>query len=337
LRFSALIIMKSNYDISVVVPLYNERESLPELFQGISHVISRMKMKFEVIFVDDGSTDNSAEVISELHAKDDRAKLLQFRKNFGKSAALAAGFAHCQGRYVITIDADLQDDPEEIPALIAKLEQGYDLVSGWKKHRQDPYRRRLASRFYNLATSIISGIKLHDFNCGLKAYRQEVVEILDIYGELHRYLPVIAHQQGFRVTEMVVKHHSRKYGTTKFGAARYSKGFFDLLTVTFLTRYKKRPMHLFGIVGMFTFLTGLGISIVLAYQRLFADKFLSNRPILFLGILMIIVGIQFISLGLIGEMITESRKGHDTYSFRQKIGWPEMSRTIFEPLSLPEE
>ena len=329
--------MKSNYDISVVVPLYNERQSLLELFEGIYRAISRMKKKFEVIFVDDGSTDNSSEVISELHTKDDRAKLIQFRKNFGKSAALAAGFAHCQGRYVITIDADLQDDPEEIPALIAKLEQGYDLVSGWKKHRKDPFRRRLASRFYNFVTSVISGIRLHDFNCGLKAYRREVIESLDVYGEMHRYLPVLVYQQGFRVTESVVRHHSRKYGKTKYGTARYSRGFFDLLTVTFLTRYKKRPMHLFGIVGMLSFSAGVVISLVLAYQRIFANKYLSNRPLLFLGILMIIVGIQFVSLGLLGEMITEARKGQDTYSIRQKIGWPELSNNIFEPLPLPED
>jgi glycosyltransferase involved in cell wall biosynthesis len=329
--------MKSNYDISVVVPLYNEHESLLELFNHIASVIVRMRKSFEVIFVDDGSLDNSSEVISELHTKDKRAKLIQFRKNFGKSAALAVGFAHCQGRYVITIDADLQDDPEEIPALIAKLEQGYDLASGWKKHRKDPFRRRVASRFYNLATSIISGIKLHDFNCGLKAYRREVVESLDVYGEMHRYLPVLAHRQGFRVAEIVVRHHSRKYGKTKYGTSRYSRGFFDLLTVTFLTRYKQRPMHLFGIIGVLSFVTGMVISAVLAYQRIFANQYLSNRPLLFLGILMIIVGIQFISLGLIGEMITEMRKRHDTYAIRQKVGWPKLSKNIFEPLPIPEE
>lgn len=330
--------MKSNCFISIVVPLYNERESLLELYERISNVLTRMNKSFEVIFVDDGSTDNSAEVISEMHSKDDRVKLIQFRKNFGKSAALAAGFAHCQGRCVITIDADLQDDPEEIPALIDKLDQGFDLVSGWKKRRKDPFRRRVASRFYNFVTSIISGIKLHDFNCGLKAYRyDEVVESLDIYGELHRYLPVLAHRLGFRVTEMEVRHHPRKYGSTKFGLTRYARGFFDLLTVTFLTRYKKRPMHLFGVAGLLSFLIGTGISVVLAYQRIFENKYLSNRPLLFLGILMIIIGIQFFSIGLLGEMITESRKGNDTYSIRQRLGWPEKNKNIFEPLSIPED
>lgn len=315
--------MKSIYDISVVVPLYNESESLIELTDKVSSAISGMKKNFEIIFVDDGSDDNSSDVIDELHAKDPRVKLIQFRKNLGKSAALAVGFAHCQGRYVVTIDADLQDDPEEIPSLIAKLEQGYDLVSGWKKNRKDPFTRKLASRIYNYVTSIISGIKLHDFNCGLKAYRREVVESLDIYGELHRYLPVLANWQGFRVTEAIVKHHPRKYGKTKFGARRYTRGFFDLLTVTFLTRYKKRPLHLFGGIGMLFFLAGVVISGILAYQRIFAHKYLSNRPLIFLGILLIIIGIQFVSIGLIGELITESKQSHDIYSIRKKIGWPQ--------------
>jgi len=312
--------MSTSTHISIVIPLYNEEESLAELHHQITSVMEEMGENYEVIFIDDGSTDHSAQVIEKLHQQDERVKFIQFRRNYGKAAALAAGFAAATGEFVITMDADLQDDPQEIPKLIAKLEEGYDLVSGWKKERHDPFIKRNTSKIYNFFTSVFSGIRLHDFNCGLKAYRAEVVKTMHIYGELHRYLPVIAHRNGFRVTEIPVRHHARKYGKSKFGTARFVRGAFDLLTITFLTRYKKRPLHLFGLLGVLCFLGGSVISIILAYQRLFMNKYLSNRPLLFLGVLLIIIGIQFLSIGLLGEMITELRNDSDAYNVKRCLG-----------------
>ncbi len=310
-------------DISIIVPLLNEEQSLQELHDKIAGVMHNAGYSFELIFVDDGSTDQSAAVIHRLAAGNPQVKMLQFRKNYGKSAALAAGFEHAAGRFVVTMDADLQDDPEEIPHLIAKLEQGYDLVSGWKKVRHDPFIKRNTSKIYNYFTSLFSGIRLHDFNCGLKAYRSDVVKSFQVYGEMHRYLPVLAHHNGFRVTEMPVKHHQRKHGQSKFGMARFTRGAFDLLTVTFLTKYKKRPLHFFGGFGVLTFLAGAVISLVLVIQRLFLHQYLSNRPLLFLGVLLIIVGMQFFSLGLIGEMIISVRHENDTYQIKSKLGWDQ--------------
>ena len=307
-------------EVSFVIPLYNERESLPELKDKIVQVMERAGRSFEIIFVDDGSTDGSGEIIEKMHREDPRVRMVQFRKNFGKSAALDAGFRVASGKYVVTMDADLQDDPEEVPALLAKLEEGYDLVSGWKKQRKDPLTRRLASKVYNFFTYLFSGVRLHDFNCGLKAYRNEVVKSIRVYGELHRYIPVIAHRLGFRVTELPVRHHPRKYGRSKFGAARFFRGAFDLMTVTFLTRYSKRPLHLFGFIGILSFLAGTAVSAVLAYQRIFMQKYLSNRPLLFLGVLLIIVGIQFFSIGLLGEMITAGNQQAGGYLIRKVVG-----------------
>jgi len=309
--------------ISFVIPLYNEQDSLEELHRKITAAMRPLGDHYEIIFVDDGSKDQSASVIEKLHATDRHVKLIQFRMNYGKSAGLAAGFSAATGDYVVTMDADLQDDPEEVPKLIAKLEEGYDLVSGWKKKRRDPLSKRLASKVYNFFTSWFSGIRLHDFNCGLKAYRNEVVKTMSVYGELHRYLPVIAHRNGFRVTELPVTHHPRKHGKSKFGAARFTRGAFDLMTITFLTKYKKRPLHLFGLIGFLSFFAGSLISGWLAYERLFANKYLSNRPVLFLGVLLIIVGIQFFSIGLLGEMITAMRKDSDAYLIKKSLGWEQ--------------
>jgi glycosyltransferase involved in cell wall biosynthesis len=308
-------------DVSVVVPLLNEEESLAELFQRIKTVVLDLDKTFEVIFVDDGSTDNSASIIKELNTKDSRAKLIEFRKNYGKAAGLAAGFKMAEGDIVITMDADLQDDPNEIPNLINKLNEGYDLVSGWKKVRHDSFIKNNTSKIYNYFTSAFSGIRLHDFNCGLKAYRSEVVKTMNVYGELHRYLPVIAHRNGYRVTEIPVTHHPRQYGESKYGVARFTRGAFDLLTITFLTRYKKRPLHLFGSWGLFSTFIGGIILTILAAQKIFFDAHLSRRPILFLGLLMVIVGVQFFSIGLLGEMITESRSDSDNYSVKTYTGW----------------
>ncbi|MBN1542346.1 glycosyltransferase family 2 protein [candidate division KSB1 bacterium] len=311
---------KSDLDLSVVIPLYNEKESLPELHRQLTQQLQHDGWRYELIFIDDGSTDESAEIIADLCRTDPRCKLIQFRRNYGKSAALAAGFQVVSGKTVVTLDADLQDDPAEIRGLITKLDEGYDMVSGWKKNRQDPFIKRHSSKIYNFFTSLFSGIRLHDFNCGLKAYRLEVIRSLAVYGEMHRYLPVIAHRNGFRVTELPVVHHARKFGRSKFGSARFFRGAFDLLTITFLTRYKKRPLHLFGSLGLLSFLGGSTILLILAYQRLFHNQFLSNRPLLILGVLLIIIGIQFFSIGLLGEMLTDMKPAEDTFAVRHTIG-----------------
>ncbi|MEN9795704.1 MAG: hypothetical protein RLZZ150_681, partial [Bacteroidota bacterium] len=236
--------------ISVVIPLLNEEESLPELARQLENVLERVaRGKYEVIFVDDGSTDDSFRVIQDIHARNQRFKAIRFRTNHGKSAALAIGFSECKGDIVITMDADLQDDPNEIPSLVAKLEEGYDLVSGWKRKRHDPWHKTMPSKLFNAVTSRMSGIRLHDFNCGLKGYRREVIENVQVYGEMHRYIPALAHWEGFRVTEIPVQHRARQHGVSKFGMSRFLKGYLDLLTVMFTTRYIKRPLHFFGAVG----------------------------------------------------------------------------------------
>jgi glycosyltransferase involved in cell wall biosynthesis len=314
-----MIKMNDPLDISILIPLYNEEESLKELCEKITAVIKKLDKSYEIIFVDDGSTDNSFNILQELHEECRHVKVFQFRRNYGKSAALAYGFGKAQGNFIITMDADLQDDPNEIPALIDKLNDGFDLVSGWKNKRHDPFIKKYTSRIYNKVTSMVSGLKIHDFNCGLKAYRKEVVQSLQIYGQMHRYIPMLAHRQGFRVVELEVRHHARKYGKTKFGTSRFTAGFFDLLTLSFLDRFNKRPLHLFGSLGLISFLAGAAILIYLAYFWFFIDSSLSNRPIMFLGILLNIVGVQFISIGLLGEMITENNKKEVEYSIKNSL------------------
>jgi len=306
--------------LSVVVPLYNEAESIPELYSQICAVCEKNKTPFEIIYVDDGSTDNSFNILKEIHRKDPRTKIIQFRKNFGKSEALAAGFLAAAGEMVVTMDADLQDDPAEIPELIKKLNQGYDLVSGWKKKRKDPLSKKIPSRLFNFVTSLMTGIRIHDFNCGLKIYRQEVVKSVDVYGELHRYIPALAKLKGFRVGEIPVNHRPRKYGKSKYGFSRFFNGFFDLITVMFLSKYMKRPLHLFGLMGLFFTLIGTGITIYLIILRITKTAYLSNRPLLFIGVLLVIVGIQFTSIGLLGEMLTRSHTSNRTYSIRHYLG-----------------
>ncbi|MCK5085988.1 MAG: glycosyltransferase family 2 protein, partial [Melioribacteraceae bacterium] len=257
-------------------------------------------------------------IIKQLASSDNRIRYISFKKNYGKSAALQLGFKAVTGDAVITMDADLQDDPEEITNLLAKLDEGYDLVSGWKKVRHDPFIKKHSSKFFNYVTQVMSGIKIHDFNCGLKAYRKEVVKNINIYGELHRYVPVLADWQGFTVTEIPVKHHPRKYGKTKFGISRFFKGFVDLITVIFTTRYIKRPMHLFGLLGAIAFLVGLGISAYLSYEWWFYSKPLSDRPLLFLGMLLIIVGVQFFSVGLLGEIMVHNFQNDEEYTIKEK-------------------
>jgi glycosyltransferase involved in cell wall biosynthesis len=303
--------------LSVVIPLLDEEESLGELYRQIVQAASSLKKPFEMIFVDDGSTDNSFGVLQELHDADSRVKAIRFRRNFGKSAALSVGFHQARGDVIITMDADLQDDPAEIPALIETLEQGYDLVSGWKKRRHDPISKTIPSRLANSVTAFMTGIAIHDMNCGLKAYRKEVVRGISVYGELHRYIPALAHWAGFRVGEKVVQHRPRKYGHTKFGISRLSRGFLDLLTVLFTTRYIRRPLHLFGIWGLISFLIGVIITGYLSVEWFFGRTSLSNRPLFLLGILFIIIGVQFISFGLLGEMINRQQRDETTYSIKE--------------------
>jgi glycosyltransferase involved in cell wall biosynthesis len=305
-------------DISIIIPLYNEEDSLNELTKQIVSVLEGLEKSYEICFVDDGSTDDSLPRIKRLREENQNIKILSFRKNYGKSAALSEGFKMASGDIIITIDADLQDDPAEIPNLISKINDGYDLVSGWKKKRHDPITKTLPSKLFNFITARFTGIKIHDFNCGLKAYRQEVIKEIPVYGSLHRYLPVLAHWKGFAVGEISVQHRARKYGVTKYGWRRFFDGFFDLFTVLFLTRYRQKPLHLFGFFGMTSFIAGFVISVYLTFLW-FLGYGIGNRPLLFLGILLIIVGMQSFSIGLIGEMITNLKGEEGSYSIREKI------------------
>lgn len=305
--------------VSLVIPLRDEEESLPELQAKIHAVMRNMKASYEALYVDDGSTDASFRVLQELHKKHPEVKVIRFRRNFGKSAALSVGFKEARGEYVVTMDADLQDDPEEIPALIEALGSDCDLVSGWKKRRFDPITKTIPSRFFNFVTAKMTGIPIHDFNCGLKAYRREVVKELHIHGELHRYIPVLAHWAGYRVSEKPVQHHPRKYGRTKFGISRFFNGFLDLLTVLFTTHYIRRPLHLFGVWGMISFVVGVIIDAYLSYEWLVGRTSLSNRPLFMVGFLFIIIGIQFVSIGLLGEMISRQQRDEEVYSIREML------------------
>ncbi len=303
--------------ISIVIPLYNEVESLKELYERIKEVVKANRYSYEIIFVDDGSDDGSLDVLKKLRQNNKNVKIISFRRNYGKSAALAAGFEYAKGDVVITMDADLQDDPYEIPNLLKKLDEGYDLVSGWKKKRYDPITKTIPSRIFNFVVSTLTGIKIHDFNCGLKAYKKTVTQDIKVYGELHRYLPVLAHWAGYKIGEIVVQHHPRKYGKTKFGVSRFLKGFLDLLTVMFTTRYFKRPLHFFGTLGIFIFLFGFGITLYLSLLKIIENISLSNRPLFTVGIMLMIIGIQFISIGLLGEMITRAYQHLETYSIKE--------------------
>ena len=303
--------------LSIVIPLYNEEESLNPLTNEIRKALKTIDLSFEVIFIDDGSSDKSLKLIRDICKQDRRFKYISFKKNYGKSAALNIGFKQVTGDVVVTMDADLQDDPNEIPNLLKKLSEGFDLVSGWKKKRHDPFIKKQSSKFFNFVTRIMSGIKIHDFNCGLKAYRREVTDNLKVYGELHRYLPVLADWEGFSVAEVTVVHHPRRYGKTKFGISRFFKGFVDLITVIFSTRYIKRPMHFFGFFGAMSFIIGLIVNGYLTYDWIMG-KPLSNRPMLFLGMLLIIVGVQLFSVGLLGEMLVRSSIREEEYIVKDK-------------------
>ena len=309
-------------DLSIVVPVYEEEASLPELARRIRAACDEAGCSFEAWLVDDGSADSSWAVIEALHAEDPRFAGIRFRRNYGKSAALAVGFERAEGRYVVTLDADLQDDPAEIPALVARLEEGYDIVSGWKKKRRDPLSKTVPSRFFNFVTRKISGIPLHDFNCGLKAYRRPVVKDVRVYGELHRYIPLLAKWEGYeRITEQPVEHHPREHGRTKFGLERFIRGFLDLLSVIFLTRFAARPMHFFGSLGTLAFVAGLVISLWLSVEKLVFGHPLGDRPLLLFGVLMILLGAQMFTTGLLGEMIIQPRMERTASYQVEEVVW----------------
>lgn len=291
--------------LSVIIPLLNEAEGLPELYRELKEALRPWADSHELILVDDGSTDGSFAALEKLHAEDPRVVVLRFRRNQGKTSALMAGFRRAKGEILITIDADLQDDPQEIPRFLDKLEEGFDLVSGWKIKRQDPLIRRALSRIFNGVTALLTGITLHDFNCGFKCYRRAVIREIRLQGELHRFIPALASWRGFRIAEIEVAHRPRKYGQSKYGSERIPRGFFDLLTVLMLTRYQMRPLHLFGKLGLLLGLTGCA---ALAYlvAGWFFGRWIGDRPLLSLSILAMIIGVQFIFFGLLAEMIVYS-------------------------------
>lgn len=308
-------------DISVLVPVLNEQDTVQTLCDQVAEVLGDLGKTFEVIFVDDGSSDRTSDRVREAHRADPRVRLVQLRRNFGKAAALCAGIDASKGDVLITMDGDLQDDPREIPRFIEMLDaQDLELVSGWKKKRHDPIMKRYPSKLFNWATRIMANMDLHDFNCGFKAYRREVFDQIAVYGELHRFIPVLAKRRGFRVGEIVVKHHPRKHGTSKYGWDRYYKGLLDLITVFFITKYTRRPLHLFGAIGLFSLLGGFAINFYLFIRWLDSES-LSNRPLLLLGILMMMIGIQVLTTGLIGEMITYKNFDRtDSYSIKETVG-----------------
>jgi glycosyltransferase involved in cell wall biosynthesis len=309
-------------DISVIIPLLNEEESLKELYEWITRVAGENRLTCEIIFVDDGSRDNSWAVIEELGTSDPNVRGIKFRRNYGKAAALSVGFQAASGDVVITMDADLQDSPDEIPELVRMIrEDKLDLVSGWKKKRYDPITKTIPTRFYNWTTRRMSGIRLHDFNCGLKAYRNQVVKSIEVYGEMHRYIPVIAKWAGFgKIGEKVVQHRKRKYGVTKYGLDRFLKGYLDLLTITFTARFGKRPMHFFGLWGTVLFLIGFGIAGYLAYAKFFMQEFrMTDRPLFYFGLLAMILGTQVFVAGFLGELISRSSYDRNNYLIDRRL------------------
>ena len=293
--------------ISVVVPLRDEELTVALLYDELLAVLEPLGLPWEVVYVDDGSRDGSWAALALLHADRDNVRVVRLRRNFGKATALQAGFAQAEGDVIVTMDADLQDDPAEIPRLLARLEEGYDLVSGWKTRRRDPLSRRLVSKIFNTVTGWLSGVPLHDMNCGLKAYRADVVRGLRLYGELHRFIPVLAHHRGFRVTELAVNHRAREHGRSRYGLERYVRGFLDLLTVSFLGRYRTRPLHLFGGLGLVLGVLGAGVLAYLTAIKI-GGASIGGRPLLILGVLLVVVGLQFFSLGLIAEMVTRQHE-----------------------------
>jgi glycosyltransferase involved in cell wall biosynthesis len=314
--------------ISVVVPVFNEEESLPELTHWISRVMYEHGFSYEVILINDGSTDSSWEVIQQLSFSNRSLKGLNFTRNYGKSAALDAGFKRAVGEVVITMDADLQDSPDEIPGLFEMIKGGLDVVSGWKKERHDPISKTIPSKFFNGVTRWISGIQLHDFNCGLKAYRNKVVKNIHIYGEMHRYIPLLAKWNGFpKIGEKVVQHRARKYGISKFGLERFLNGFLDLITVSFVHRYKKKPMHFFGLLGTLSFLTGLVITVWLIFEKIYGIskglkvREIVDQPLFFLALVALIIGVQLFVTGFIAELMTSNQSKEIEYKIDEELNF----------------
>lgn len=314
--------------ISVVVPLFNEAESLPELHAWIKRVMDKNNFTYEVIMVDDGSSDESWDVVEELSTKNPEVKGIKFRRNYGKSAALYSGFDAVEGDVIITMDADLQDSPDEIPALYKMItEEKLDVVSGWKKKRYDPFVKRITSKFYNGTSRAVTGIKLHDMNCGLKAYKKTVVKSIEVYGEMHRYIPVLAKRAGFhRIGEKVVVHQERKYGVTKFGLERFINGFLDLLSITFITKFGKRPMHFFGVIGVLMFLIGGAVAFWLVGVKVYDSMVLNavardvtSQPLYYLALTSVIIGVQMFLAGFIGELISRSSPDRNNYIVEKTI------------------
>ena len=311
--------------ISVVVPLRDEELTVALLYDEVRAALEPLGHAWELVYVDDGSTDGSWTALTRLHAEQANVRVVRLRRNFGKATALQAGFAEAEGDVIVTMDADLQDDPAEIPRLLAKLDEGFDLVSGWKTRRRDPLSRRLLSKIFNGVTGWLSGVRLHDMNCGLKAYRAEAVRGLRLYGALHRFVPVLAHHRGFRVAELAVNHRPREHGRSRYGLERYVRGFLDLLTVSFLGRYRTRPLHLFGGLGLLLGVAGVG---VLAYLTAIkaGGAAIGGRPLLVLGVLLVVVGLQFFSLGLIAEMVTRQHEERTTSEERAQQHVEEVLR-----------
>jgi len=308
--------------LSVVIPLYNEDESLPELLHWIAQVMNENAFTYEIILIDDGSTDRSWEVILQESEKDNHVRGIRFRRNYGKSAALNVGFAAACGDVVITMDADLQDSPDEIPQLYRMITQeGYDLVSGWKKKRFDPITKTIPTKLFNWAARKMSGIVLHDFNCGLKAYRLDVVKSIEVYGEMHRYIPVLAKWAGFKkIGEKVVQHRARKYGITKFGWERFINGFLDLLSITFVSKFGKRPMHLFGLLGTLSFIIGFAIATYLAIAKFAFQAYkMTDRPVFYFGLFFMVIGTQLFLAGFLGELISRNGYDRNSYLIREKL------------------
>lgn len=329
-------------DISVVIPLLNEEESLPELNKWIHQVMKNHNFSFEIIYVDDGSTDQSWKVIQGLAKESSAVKALSFRRNYGKSAALNEGFALTQGKVVITMDADLQDSPDEIPELYDLIQkQDFDLISGWKKERHDPLSKTIPTKLFNAVTRLLTGIQLHDFNCGLKAYKADLVKSIEVYGEMHRYIPVIAKSAGFhKIGEKVVQHQARKYGSSKFGLNRFINGFLDLLTIVFVTIFRKKPMHFFGSIGLIFFLIGFSVAGALVFQKLYYATFLqqstravTDQPLFFLAIATAIIGTQLFMSGFVAELINRNATGQNTYKKKAFVGISSEQKDHLEGLN----
>lgn len=308
-----------NPEISLIIPAKDEEESIETLYKELVDALEKIKKGFEIVFVDDGSKDKTFEKLKALNKKDKRVKIVKLRGNWGKSTALQAGFDYSRGDIVITMDADLQDDPTEIPKFLEELNKGYDLVSGWKKVRFDPWHKVIPSRILNFISAKMTRVNLHDINCGFKAYRREVVQNLNLYGELYRFIPILVAKKNFRVGEVVVKHRTRRYGKTKYGIERNIKGFLDLLTVVFITGYFKRPGHFFGTLGFISFSIGFIIGLYISYLRFTTGSIQYRHPLLFLGILLMVIGVQLVSTGLLAELIIHSRKREDSKLAIEKI------------------